>query len=58
MRKTLINLVQEIGKALGLEFKPFVPELLPYLMEVLDKDDSPEKNITEKVEYFMKIIYF
>jgi hypothetical protein len=49
MKGTIVNVVMGIGNSLGIEFKPFIPELLPYLMEVLDRDDSPDKAVTVKV---------
>ena len=49
MRRNIVKFVEKMGDALGTEFKPFVPELLPYLMEVLERDDSLDRSVTERV---------
>lgn len=38
-----------MGTALGREFSSFVPELIPYLLKVVQADRSNERRLTTKV---------
>lgn len=49
MRRTIIQVVEQIAVSLGFEFKPFVPDFIPYLLRVLTRDDSEKQLVTLKV---------
>ena len=48
MRGLVIDFLAAIGKALGTEFSPFVTDLCPYLLAVVQMDNSKDKRLTEK----------
>lgn len=49
MRHTIIMLIEQLADALGSDFKPFVPRLMPAMLRVLMFDDSDRKTVTVKV---------
>jgi hypothetical protein len=42
-------LLEQVAIALGYEFKPYVPDLCPYLLRVLQHDKSKDKIVTTHV---------
>lgn len=46
----IIALVEEISLALNDEFKIFLPELIPQLLNVLHQDRTPHRLPTQKVK--------
>ncbi|CAJ0757650.1 3081_t:CDS:2, partial [Entrophospora sp. SA101] len=46
---TIIHLVEEIAKALDGEFKNYLPNLLPIMLQIFDQDDSDKRQPTQKV---------
>lgn len=49
MRTTIIMLIESIAAALGADFRPYLPDLLPYMLRVFMHDDSHDKIISEQV---------
>lgn len=45
----IVTLVEEICNALGDEFRPYVPSLLPQLLNVLHNDPEPSHEATAKI---------
>lgn len=46
---TLINLVEQIVIALGGEFKVYVPQLVPHILQVFSEDESPKRQVTGRL---------
>ncbi len=49
MKQTIITVIEQIAFALGYEFKPFVPELLPAMLKVFTLDDVDGRIVVAKV---------
>uniref|UniRef100_A0A914W4K3 Serine/threonine-protein kinase TOR n=1 Tax=Plectus sambesii TaxID=2011161 RepID=A0A914W4K3_9BILA len=49
IRITIITLLEQVAIALGYEFKPYVPQLCPYMLRVLQHDKSKDKMVTAHV---------
>ncbi|KAE9555270.1 hypothetical protein FO519_001521 [Halicephalobus sp. NKZ332] len=48
MRGIVITLLSAIGKTLGTDFGPYVTDLCPYLLNVVQMDNTREKQLTKK----------
>lgn len=46
MRLTIINVMQQTGSAFGASFAPYVPELCPYLLGIVQSDRTKDRAIT------------
>lgn len=55
MRNTIIMLVEQIAAALGPEFKPYIPELMPAMLRVFLLDLSESRAITVKLLEAFKV---
>lgn len=55
---TVVNVVEQIGVALGDDFTPYVCELIPYLLTIIQTDRESERKITERVGFFYLITIF
>lgn len=55
MRHTIILLIEEIAAALGAEFKPYVPDVIPAMLRVFMHDNSDGKSVTAKLLDAFKI---
>jgi hypothetical protein len=42
-------LIESIASGLGADFRPYLPDLLPYMLRVFMHDDSHDKIISEQV---------
>ena len=49
MQPTIILLVENISIALGSEFKIYLPQLIPQILQVLMHDTSRERQVTGKL---------
>ncbi|CAJ0573038.1 unnamed protein product, partial [Mesorhabditis spiculigera] len=49
MKLTIISALELMGTALGKDFAPFVDELIPYLLRVIQSDRTAERRLTTKV---------
>ncbi|KAI6224301.1 Serine/threonine-protein kinase TOR [Aphelenchoides fujianensis] len=49
LRVQVVTLLQEVGKALGPHFTPYVGDLCPYLLDVLENDTSADRLLTDHV---------
>ncbi|PAV75947.1 hypothetical protein WR25_21280 [Diploscapter pachys] len=49
VKRTVISVIEQIGKALGAHFVPYISELVPYLLRVVQTDKSNEKELTVQV---------
>lgn len=49
MQGTLIQLLEKIVKALGGEFKVYLPPIIPNILQVFHHDDSKNRIVTEKL---------
>lgn len=47
--QTIITLVEQITKALGPDFRPYIPNLMPHLLKVFVHDDSEDKKVIKDV---------
>ena len=56
MKLTVIDVMQKLGAAFGASFSPYVPELCPYLLKVVQTDKSVERRLTCKVKCFFFVI--
>lgn len=55
MRHTIIMLIEHIAAALGPDFKPYVPGLMPYMLKVFLYDNSEGKSVTVKCLEALKV---
>ncbi|EFO21688.2 phosphatidylinositol 3 [Loa loa] len=46
MRLTIVNVMQQIGAAFGASFAPYIPELCPYLLSIVQSDRTKDRAIT------------
>ncbi|KAM3720293.1 Target of rapamycin [Dirofilaria immitis] len=46
MRLTVVNVMQQIGTAFGASFAPYIPELCPYLLNIVHSDRTKDRAIT------------
>ncbi|MCP9257960.1 Serine/threonine-protein kinase mTOR [Dirofilaria immitis] len=46
MRLTVVNVMQQIGTAFGASFMPYIPELCPYLLNIVHSDRTKDRAIT------------
>lgn len=53
---TVVNVVEQIGVALGEDFAPYVCELIPYLLSIVQHDRDAERKITDKVLQCVKSV--
>lgn len=53
----LVSLVESLGKALDVEFKPFLPKILPLLLKVFDGELS-EKTANTQIKIFDAFLTF
>ncbi|KAI6231501.1 Serine/threonine-protein kinase TOR [Aphelenchoides besseyi] len=49
LRIQIVQLLEELGKALGQHFPPFVGDLCPYLLDVLENDNASDRLLTDHV---------
>ena len=49
LQPTIIILVENISTALGSEFKIYLPQLIPKILNVLMQDTSDNRQVTEKL---------
>ncbi len=49
MQGTIINLVEQIVRAIGTEFKIYIPQVIPQVLKVFMHDNSSQKTVTDKV---------
>lgn len=52
MRLTIVNVMQQIGAAFGASFAPYIPELCPYLLSIVQSDRTKDRAITCAVSEF------
>lgn len=48
-RAVVINVLEEVGKAFGTDFSPYITDLCPYLLTVVQADNAKEKTLTSQV---------
>ncbi|VDN02443.1 unnamed protein product [Thelazia callipaeda] len=46
MRLTIVNVMQQIGTALGASFAPYIPDFCPYLLKIVQSDRTMDRAIT------------
>uniref|UniRef100_A0A915Q5B5 Serine/threonine-protein kinase TOR n=1 Tax=Setaria digitata TaxID=48799 RepID=A0A915Q5B5_9BILA len=46
MRLTVVNVMHQIGAAFGASFAPYIPELCPYLLSIVQSDRTKDRAIT------------
>ncbi|VDK68536.1 unnamed protein product [Litomosoides sigmodontis] len=46
MRLTVVNVMQQIGTAFGASFAPYIPELCPYLLNIVQSDRTKDRAVT------------
>lgn len=49
MKITVVDVMQKLGAAFGASFSPYVAELCPYLLKVVQTDRTAERRLTCKV---------
>lgn len=52
MRLTVVNVMQQIGAAFGASFAPYIPELCPYLLNIVQSDRTKDRAVTCAVSWF------
>lgn len=55
MRHTIIMLIEQIAAALGAEFKPYLPDIIPAMLRVFMHDNSDGKSVTAKLLEAFKV---
>lgn len=48
-RAVVINVLEEVGKAFGSDFSPYITDLCPYLLTVVQADQAKDKALTSQV---------
>ncbi|MCJ1306656.1 phosphatidylinositol kinase- protein kinase tor1 [Agyrium rufum] len=56
VQSTVLALVDALSRSLESEFKIYVSKLLPLMMKVLDKDNSPRRQATDKVLHTILVL--
>ncbi|VDK43812.1 unnamed protein product [Cylicostephanus goldi] len=49
VKVTVVSVLEQIGTAMGQEFAPHVAELIPYLLHVVQTDNSEDRKLTAQV---------
>ena len=49
MQITIIDLVESVVRAIGTEFKMYLPQIIPQILKVFMHDNTTKKAVTEKV---------
>ena len=51
MKLTVVDVIEKLGVSFGASFSPYVADLCPYLLKVVQTDRSVERRLTCKVKH-------